>query len=175
MVSHSAHFRNDSRLTLLQKLESNSNLALIALEQEATIKNSLVVLLLNWGDLGSEWDSTAKNASFLGYGWIGEVTARIGFADVCCERAAVLGGRVEEEMIVLGGVGAESRIIVEGSNVDGRTCGGQLVVESLRVEENRNLPLFHLPIRRAPRRSFGAFGGLLASTNAWNSGTFWER
>jgi hypothetical protein len=93
-----------------------------------------------------------------------EIVARIGFPDVRGERAAglvglVIGvGEAEFEVVVPRWVSAECWVVLESGNVDWGTFETLIIRIERRQSERMDLPLFHRPTNRAPKKSAPSWG-----------------
>jgi hypothetical protein len=131
------------------------------------------------GDFRPERNASTNNAMDFGSAKGVEVGSRICLACVRSEGTSfffvgVL--NVVAEVIVAGWVIGKMKVIFQWSKIDGCSCEPSLHYYTGHdlgtiMPRKKNIPLFHLPRRRAPRSSLSTSGVALCFKNALNSGT----
>lgn len=103
----------------MNEFEAFGDVALVAHEKKSAWRACLLGGLFLSVKFGTERDALTYNATRIGSLWR-EISARIGLADVSCERAAFLTIRIEFKVVVPRGIPPEGWIVFEGSEIDGR-------------------------------------------------------
>ena len=173
--------------TVLNELEAIGDVSLIGGKDKTPPVDCLVCVLLLRGEFRAKLNASANDPASLsavrGLSVL-EIRTGVRLADVGREWASGLavGLSLETEVVVLLRVRGEGRIVLERRDIDGGTWGEstrQYSMDALAMLTN--LPLFHLPMNRAPRSSLpsarvkpGRSIGL-SCRNLLNSGTSWKR